>query len=91
MSSVAPLDNDNYRTTISTMTSEAPLDKDNYGTTISTLRVILILWGFLLESIYIIVIFIYDFKTFQKQHFLNQLICVHQFSFHLNKFFQMEK
>ena len=79
MSSVAPLDNDNYQTTISTMSSVAPLDKDNYATTISTLRVILILWG-LLESIYIIVIFIYDFKNFtnQKQHFLNQLVCVHQ-------------
>ena len=79
MSSVAPLDNDNYRTTISTMSSVAPLDKDNYATTISTLRDILILWG-LLESIYIIVIFIYDFKnvTNQKQHFLNQLVCVHR-------------
>ena len=39
MSSVAPLDNDNYRTTISTMSSVAPLDKDNYATTISTLLV----------------------------------------------------
>ena len=79
MSSVAPLDNDNYQTTISTMSSVAPLDKDNYATTISTLRVILILWG-LLESIYIIVILIYDFKNFtnQKQHFLNQLVCVHR-------------
>ena len=77
MSSVAPLDNDNYQTTISTMSSVAPLDKDNYATTISTLRVILILWG-LLESIYIIVIFIYDFKNFTKQHFLNQLVCVHR-------------
>ena len=79
MSSVAPLDNDNYRTTISTMSSVAPLDKDNYATTISTLRVILILWG-LLESIHIIVIFIYDFNNFtnQKQHFLNQLVCVHR-------------
>ena len=79
MSSVAPLDNDNYRTTISTMSSVAPLDKDNYATTISTLQDILILWG-LLESIYIIVIFIYDFNNFtnQKQHFLNQLVCVHR-------------
>ena len=34
MSSVAPLDNDNYQTTISTMSSVAPLDKDNYATTI---------------------------------------------------------
>ena len=77
MSSVAPLDNDNYRTTISTMSSVEPLDKDNYATTISTLRDILILWG-LLESIYIIVIFIYDYKNFisQKQHFQNQLVCV---------------
>ena len=82
MSSVAPLDNDNYRTTISTRSGRslvARLDKDNYATTISTLWIILILWG-LLESIYIIVIFIYDFKNFtnQKQHFLNQLVCVHR-------------
>ena len=75
MSSVAPLDNDNSQTTISTMSSVAPMDKDNYATTISTSWVILISWG-LLESIYIIVIFIYDFKNFtnQKQHFLNQLL-----------------
>ena len=54
MSSVAPLDNDNYQTTISTMSSVAPLDKDNYATTIiSTLRVILILWGLLGNSKFI--------------------------------------
>ena len=53
MSSVAPLDNDNYQTTISTMSSEAPLDKDNYATTISTLQVILILWGLLGNSKFI--------------------------------------
>ena len=50
MSSVAPLDNDNYRTTISTMSSVAPLDKDNYAT---TLQVILILWGLLGNSKFI--------------------------------------
>ena len=54
MSSVAPLDNDNHQTTISTMSSVAPLDKDNYATTIiSTLRVILILWGLLGNSKFI--------------------------------------
>ena len=54
MSSVAPLDNDNYQTTISTMSSVAPMDKDNYATTIiSTWRVILILWGLLGNSKFI--------------------------------------
>ena len=50
MSSVAPLDNDNYQTTISTMSSVAPLDKDNYATTISTLLVQELRQYFLLQE-----------------------------------------